>query len=121
MNPRINLKLIWALLALTILGFGGVYVQYTKELDALKAEPLKPSPGFGLSPEPALGEASSPTDVQAIKKDPFKEFLEAKAKNPQAQVNPTPDPHFVPGTDPFKAKLEEQKNAAHSAVSPFKN
>jgi len=52
-------------------------------------------------------------------KDPFKEFLENKANS--NQLAPSQDKTIVPGTDPFKAKLEEQNNKPHSAVSPFKD
>ena len=76
------------------------------------------------STTPSLS-AQSPTETQApssqtIKKDPFKEFLDAKGQSAQPPQQ-SPEKPFVPGTDPFKAKLEEQKNTPHSAVSPFKN
>ena len=51
-------------------------------------------------------------------KDPFKEFLDKKGKG-QASTTGDTKPTYPPGVDPFKAKLEEQKNEPHSAVSPF--
>ena len=66
----------------------------------------------GLSTDPA-------SNLPKTSKDPFKAFLEGKATS--TPLAPSSQNAFVPGTDPFKAKLEEQKNAPHSAVSPFKN
>lgn len=120
-NPNINLKLIAVLLALSAFGMGLFYAQFSKEVDALKAKPTSPVMDESSKAEPSHSQAPSIAQGLVEKNDPFKAFLEAKAKNPQLTPNPTPEPSFVPGTDPFKAKLEEQKNAAHSAVSPFKN
>ncbi len=85
------------------------------------------SPGSGLGTDPASNlpktsevmqnETAAPPN--SIQKDPFKAFLEGKATS--TPLGPSSQNAFVPGTDPFKAKLEEQKNAPHSAVSPFKN
>ena len=81
------------------------------------------TPSLTTTTQPPSSEASPETQAPSsdvVKKDPFKEFLEAKGQSAQTP-QPKPENSFVPGSDPFKAKLEEQKNTPHSAVSPFKN
>jgi len=73
-----------------------------------------PDSPLPLENRPSIQETGALTQQQ----DPFKTFLENKAHS--NQVAPSQDKTFVPGTDPFKAKLEEQNNKPHSAVSPFK-
>ena len=83
--------------------------------------------GSGSSTDPASSLPKTSEVMQnetalppnSIQKDPFKAFLEGKATS--TPLAPSSQNTFVPGTDPFKAKLEEQKNAPHSAVSPFKD
>lgn len=95
----------------------------------LPAHPSKDdaNQGSGSSTDPVLSlpkiseviqnETAAPPS--SIQKDPFKAFIEGKATS--TPLTPSSQNTFVPGTDPFKAKLEEQKNAPHSTVSPFKN
>lgn len=109
------------LIGLGLIGAGIFYGQFSKELAASKHDASTPvsNPELPLGAVP--GEDAAKVETQAVQQDPFKAFLEAKSKGSPSPATPTEGSNFVPGTDPFKAKLEEQKNAPHSAVSPFKN
>ena len=121
-SPSIHPPLALALLVLCLIAAGVFYAQLSKERDvSAKNEQETHLPAGALSAEQVLQGDPSNGQAPSAKEDPFKAFLDAKARSPQAAPVSNPDPSFVPGADPFKAKLEEQRNAPHSAVSPFKN
>jgi hypothetical protein len=123
MPSSLNKKTVFIVCAVSLF-LWALYLKSTSNQGAMPKNldaPATTSTSAPLNSDPTPETQAPPS--QAVMKDPFKEFLDAKERSTQSAQSPQPPPEkpFVPGTDPFKAKLEEQKNTPHSAVSPFKN
>ena len=117
-------KLRWIIIALTVILIATWRYFAYSESNTMNVESahqlLKPGE---IATDNQLDKSSSNLSTEANaqvspNKDPFKEFLDKKGKG-QASTTGDTKPTYPPGVDPFKAKLEEQKNEPHSAVSPF--
>jgi hypothetical protein len=117
-------NLRWIIVSLIII-LVGTWLYFANSVpNSASLESVQQVPKAGeMATEQQSGESTSllnseQTSLARPTRDPFKEFLSKKEKSqPDVVVNEKPS--FPPGFDPFKAKLDEQKNEPHSAISPF--
>ena len=114
----------WIIVSLIVILIGAWFYFANSVSNSANLESVQQVPKAGeMATEQQSGESTSLMNSEQTSLDRptmnlFIEFLDKKGKG-LPLTHSDAKPTYPPGFDPFKAKLEEQKNEPHSAVSPF--